>query len=29
MKAMPKDPDVVPFFVLGNKVDRVDDRQVS
>ena len=26
MKAMPKDPDLVPFFVLGNKVDRVDDR---
>ena len=29
MKAMPKDPDLVPFFVLGNKVDRVDERQVS
>ena len=28
MKAMPKDPDVVPFFVLGNKVDREQDRQV-
>ena len=26
VKAMPKDPDNIPFFVLGNKIDRVDDR---
>ena len=29
LKAMPKDPSAVPFFVLGNKVDKEDDRQVS
>lgn len=28
VKAMPKDPENIPFFVLGNKVDKVDDRQV-
>ena len=26
---MPKDPSAVPFFVLGNKVDRDNDREVS
>ena len=26
LKAMPKDPNAVPFFVLGNKVDKEDDR---
>ena len=26
---MPKDPSAVPFFVLGNKVDKDDERQVS
>lgn len=25
---MPKDPEAIPFFVLGNKVDRIDERQV-
>ncbi len=25
---MPKDPESVPFFVLGNKVDRINERQV-
>ena len=29
LKAMPKDPSLVPFFVLGNKVDRVNERQVQ
>ena len=29
LKAMPKDPSAVPFFVLGNKVDRVSERQVQ
>ena len=29
MKAMPKDPDAIPFFVLGNKVDRENERQVT
>ena len=29
LKAMPKDPSAVPFFVLGNKVDKDDERQVS
>ena len=28
LKAMPKDPDVVPFFVLGNKVDKENEREV-
>ena len=26
---MPQDPELIPFFVLGNKVDKVDERQVS
>ena len=26
---MPKDPDAIPFFVLGNKVDLEHERQVS
>ena len=26
MKAMPKDPDAIPFFVLGNKVDLEHER---
>ena len=26
---MPKDPEAIPFFVLGNKVDLVDERQVT
>ena len=26
---MPPDPDIIPFFVLGNKVDKVESRQVS
>ena len=25
---MPKDPEAIPFFVLGNKVDRENERQV-
>ena len=29
MKAMPKDPEAIPFFVLGNKVDLEHERQVS
>ena len=29
MKAMPKDPDAIPFFVLGNKVDLENERQVG
>lgn len=29
LKAMPKDPDAIPFFVLGNKVDLENERQVS
>ena len=29
LKAMPKDPEQVPFFVLGNKVDRDNERQVQ
>uniref|UniRef100_A0A7S3FSY3 Ras-related protein Rab-7b n=1 Tax=Strombidium rassoulzadegani TaxID=1082188 RepID=A0A7S3FSY3_9SPIT len=29
MKALPKDPEAVPFFILGNKVDLEDQRQVS
>ena len=29
VKAMPKDPEAIPFFVLGNKVDLEHDRQVS
>ena len=28
-KAMPKDPDNIPTFVLGNKIDLEDDRIVS
>ena len=28
VKAMPKDPEAIPFFVLGNKVDLVDERAV-
>jgi len=26
VKAMPKDPDAIPFFVLGNKVDMENER---
>ena len=26
VKAMPKDPENIPFFVLGNKIDRIDER---
>ena len=26
VKAMPKDPDSIPFFVLGNKVDLEHER---
>ena len=26
---MPPDPELIPFFVLGNKVDKVEARQVS
>ena len=26
---MPKDPDAIPFYVLGNKVDLENERQVS
>ena len=29
VKAMPKDPEAVPFFILGNKCDMEDERQVS
>ena len=25
---MPKDPESIPFFVFGNKVDLIDQRQV-
>ena len=25
---MPKDPEAIPFFVFGNKVDLIDQRQV-
>lgn len=28
VKAMPKDPDAIPFFVLGNKIDLENERQV-
>ena len=28
-KAMPKDPENIPTFVLGNKIDLEDDRIVS
>ena len=28
-KAMPKDPDNIPTFVLGNKMDLVEERIVS
>jgi Ras-related protein Rab-7A len=27
--ANPRDPDAFPFVVLGNKIDRVDDREVK
>ena len=27
-KSMPKDPAMIPFFILGNKIDLVDERQV-
>jgi GTPase SAR1 family protein len=26
---MPKDPDAIPFFILGNKSDLENERQVS
>ena len=26
---MPKDPEHIPFIVLGNKADKVDELQVS
>ena len=26
---MPKDPTMIPFFVLGNKIDLVEERQVQ
>ena len=26
---MPKDPDAIPFFVLGNKVDLENERKVA
>lgn len=29
VKAMPKDPEAIPFFVLGNKVDLENERRVS
>ena len=29
VKAMPKDPEAIPFFVLGNKVDLENERQVT
>jgi len=28
-KSMPKDPTIIPFFVIGNKADLDDERQVS
>ena len=28
-KAMPKDPENIPTFVLGNKIDLENDRIVS
>jgi Ras-related protein Rab-7A len=27
-KANPKDPKEFPFFLVGNKIDKVDDRKV-
>jgi len=26
VKAMPKEPDNLPFFVLGNKIDKINER---